>query len=136
MNSERSTDHSIINISLGMEVFYRGERLDSRALAQYVSVNAYQWLAGQESHPLSDVQIEAYCVQSIADPEDYREKLEEKIRNELEKCSRDIPDLAREIVDAGLTSTPAFIRKHLNSGSSDRVYQINNQGGAMPPPMR
>ena len=135
MNSERSTDHSIINISLEMEVFYRGERLDSRALAQYVSINAYQWLADQESHPPGDAQIEAYCAQSIANPEDYREQLEAKIRNELEERSRGIPDLAREIVDAGLTSTPAFVRKHLNSGSSDRVYQINSQG-AMPPPAR
>lgn len=133
MSQSQKSENPITKISLGMEVFYEGHKLDQSALASHVSTNANQWLTSIESRNPGDAALHSYQAQSVANPEQHREALEAYWRQTLEQEQPDIHELGRLITTAGLTSVPEFINQHLGRGTSDQVFE-NNQDTRKSPP--
>lgn len=126
MSNDHSEDTEKTKITLGMEVYYQGQHLDSSALSHHVSDNANAWLTSIESRNPGEAQLHAYSAQSIAEPESYREALEEHFKDKLtdSPLQSDPAKLAHLIADCGLMSVPEFINTHLNNA---RDYQVINE---------
>jgi len=135
MSNDQTPKAEMTKVSLGMEVLYQSGQQDSKALAHHISDNANTWLTSIEDRTPGEADLAGYTAMTIANPESYRELLEEHFQAYFENPENreDPAKLAKMITQSGLMSVPEFIHFHLHNATIDQVIHQDSQMEGSPP---